>query len=118
MRTLLAISTIMLLGACSLYQSAGRKFLEQQAFEFSGAAAQAHLVGCGQPTVGGSWMKMSQTPAATVYAHETGDFEMRVLPTESEHFACDYRFSSAQEMYEKTNAAIDLTVANLHAQSK
>lgn len=114
MRILLALTTVSLLGACSLYQSAGRKFLEQQALEFSGAAAQAHLVGCGQPAAG-NWMKMTQTPLATVFAHESGGFEMRVLPTENQTFACDYRFASAQEMYEKTSAAIDLTVANLHA---
>ncbi|NJL26295.1 MAG: hypothetical protein HC902_14865, partial [Calothrix sp. SM1_5_4] len=93
----------LLLGACSIYQSEGRKFLEKQAYEFAGKTAQANLLGCQSHTVVGSdWAHMSDSPLAQVYVSESESFELRVFPVEAEDgFACDYRFSSAQEMFEK-----------------
>jgi len=113
MRKLFVLSIATILSSCSLYQSEGRKFLEQQGFEYAGVSAQAYLRDCqeAKPTEG--WVKLTETPLARVYVHETDSFEMRVLPNQDNlsDFHCDYQFPSAKDMMEQTSAAIDLTLA-------
>jgi hypothetical protein len=105
------------LSACSIYQSDGRKFLEKQAYEFAGVDAQQNLLGCqsGSDSSAGQWTQLSHTQLARVFVHETDDFELRVVPITSDDsaFSCDYGFTSAQEMFEKTPAAVDLTILRL-----
>ena len=101
--------SIISLGACSLYQSDARKFLEKQAFEYAGKSASAYLTGCDEELLGEEWLMVSRTDSARIYASEIEEFTMKVK-LQGGTFSCAFRFNSAQEMIEQTPAAIDLTV--------
>lgn len=118
MRKLLWLLTALTTSACSLYQSEGRKFLEKQAFEFAGASAQQFQTACNNEGSSRAWVKISETAHATVFVHDSDGFELRVFPIDDPSgFHCDYSFPSAQEMFEKTEAAVDLTIAMAHSRS-
>lgn len=104
------------LTGCSLYESAGRKFLEKNAYEFAGVTAMANQQSCQGERATAAWVQVNETSLAHVYVHDQGDnFEMRIVPSENNvEFSCDYQFASAQEMFDKTAAAIDLTLVQLH----
>ncbi len=56
----------------------------------------------------------SQTSEAIVYTSELEEFRLRVVPVKATaYYNCTYAFSSAQEMVEKTQDAIDLTLLHL-----
>lgn len=113
MRFLILILTALGLAACSLYQSPGRKFLEKQAYEFAGVSAEAHLTGCQYVPFEREWVELNNTPLARIYTHETAEFQLRVFPLLAAHgFSCDFQFTSAQEMFEKMDAAVDLTISH------
>lgn len=115
MRLFSALFAILALSACSIYRSDGRKFLETQAFEYAGTNAQSNLQGCQIAAPLSQWVQMSQTPLARIFVHDNDSFELRIQPTEtSVDFSCDYQFGSAQEMFEKTSAAVDLTLSRLN----
>lgn len=98
--------------ACSVYQSDGREYLEKNAFQLANSTAQAHLLGCRYGhTNENSWIVIQETNAARVLASENDEFQMRVMPKASAaDYHCDYRFNSAQELYEKSASAIELTL--------
>jgi len=99
--------------ACSLYQSDGRKFLEKQALQFS-RAASVNQQGCGMEAMGEDWMKVSETEMAEVYGNDALDFTLRVVPRSTAgSFHCTYQFSSVQEMMERTDSAIELTLEQM-----
>jgi hypothetical protein len=50
---------------------------------------------------------------ASVYALDGDGFQLRVVPVSDQSFSCDFKFSSAQEMFDRTSAAIDLTMSHL-----
>lgn len=102
-----------LLAACSIWQSPSRKFLEQQAFEYAGVSVSANKTGCQAGASNEGWILLSKGNLANVYEFESQDFELRVVPTADAAFSCDFRFSSAQEMYEKMPDAIDHTITAL-----
>lgn len=103
----------LILGGCSLYQSEGRKFLEKQAIQFSRASA-ANLQSCGLEPVGEEWLKASEDERAGVYSSETREFALKIVPRgESGVFSCTYQFTSVQEMIERTDSAIELTVEQM-----
>lgn len=59
---------------------------------------------------------MQENDLATVSASDadTETFHLRVQPkAASNNYNCEFTFSSAQEMYEKASAAINLTLLNL-----
>jgi hypothetical protein len=99
---------------CSLYQSEGRKYLEKRAFEYAQSTALAHSQGCGYNQSGnpdGQWVVIQETPQAVVKASETENYQVHVeSKLEPAGFSCQYQFDSAQEMYETSKAAIDLTL--------
>ncbi len=100
------------LSGCSLYQSDGRKTLEKNAIGL--ASAQANFISCQAEPLGPEWLKVSQTEEAEVFASEKEDFALTVAPSLSAMpFNCLYRFSSAQEMIERTDSAIEITVHEL-----
>ncbi|MBX3022400.1 MAG: hypothetical protein KF799_12070 [Bdellovibrionales bacterium] len=116
-RGFVAFITVVGLGACSLYQSPGRKFLEKQAFEYAGVKAQAYQMACEQGATLKGWAPFSQSTQAHVFTHETNEFQIRVVTAgDPLPFSCDYQFASAQEMYERVGDAIDLTLAQSHAE--
>ena len=96
---------------CSLYRSEAREFLEKQAFEYAGVAAQANLLGCPVDIENADWTLASETEEARVYLNDEGMYEMQVISNKGDTtFKCMFRFSSAQEMVEKTEDAVDLTL--------
>lgn len=106
------------LTGCSLYQSSGRKALEKNAIGL--ATAAANMTSCQNSLPGTEYLKVSENEDASVYASEREDFAMAVVPSSktATPYSCNYRFSSAQEMIERTDSAIELTIQNfLTAQS-
>ncbi len=109
MFALLALSC----GACSIYQSDGRKFLEKQALQFA-RSASVNQQGCGSEVMGEEWMKTSKTDVAEVYSNDALDFTLRVVPLNADgSFHCTFQFASVQEMMEKTESAVDLTLEQM-----
>jgi hypothetical protein len=113
LKLILAASACFSLCACSVYESEGRKFLEQQGLQFAGVAAQANLLSCSHDAPTSAWVLLEKTEKAQAYARESETYDLRVVPATDSTYSCYYRFSSAQEMYEKTPDAIDLTIHRL-----
>ena len=108
----LALLILPFTSACSLYQSDGRKFLEKQAFEF--AEASANLQSCGKEKMGDEWLKISDSEQAQVYSSENSEFELRVVPLHSgDPFHCTFHFASVQEMVERTDSAVEITLEQM-----
>lgn len=104
------------LSGCSLYQSSGRKALEKNAIGL--ATASANMTSCQNSLPSAEFLRVSENEEAAVYASEREDFTMAVVPAGKAPYSCNYRFSSAQEMIERTDSAIELTIQNfLTAQS-
>ena len=79
-------------------------------------AVQSHLKSCQYSLNGGQWIDLQETELAKVSASDsdTEAFRLRVQPKAStNNYNCEFTFSSAQEMYEKASAAVDLTLLNL-----
>lgn len=101
-----------LISACSVYQSDGRKFLEKSAFEYAGVGA--FVQSCGAEPRGEEWLEASRSDAAIVYISERSDYAMRVDLLEGpEASGCRFRFHSAQEMVERTEDAVEYTLLHL-----
>lgn len=109
MRFLFLLTIAATMSACSIYESDGRKYLEQHAYQFAGVSAQANLLGCQLQSQSTDWVEQSQTPNARIL--ENDGFELRIEPKANPEYGCEFRFSSAQELVEKTNAAIEYTLA-------
>jgi hypothetical protein len=103
------------LGACSVYESGGRKTLEKQAFEIAGVGAQENLTACGYtPAKAGHWMLIQTTDEAKLYAREADTYELRVTAKSTgPNIACLFHFSSAQELYQRSQSALELTLLHL-----
>lgn len=57
------------------------------------------------------WIVIQDTPEAVVTASESDNYQMRVESRlRPAGFSCQYKFDSAQEMYETSLAAIELTL--------
>ncbi len=109
----LLLTMSLVCGACSLYQSDGRKFLEKQALQYS-RSASVNSQGCGSEMMGEDWLKTSETDNADVYSNDSIDFTLRVVPRMTQgSFHCTYQFASVQEMIERTESAIDLTLEQI-----
>jgi hypothetical protein len=101
------------MSGCSLYQSDGRKFLEKQALQFSRAAA-TNLQSCGAEPLSEEWLKTSEDERVEVYASDARDFTLRVVPRTTDGvYSCTYQFASVQEMIERTDSAVDLTLEQM-----
>ncbi len=99
-----------MLSGCSIYQSEARKFLEKQALSYSRVSA-ANLMGCGHEPLTEEWLKTSEDERVEIFASDSRDFSLRVVPRgENGSYSCTYVFSSVQEMMERTDSAIDLTL--------
>ena len=104
------IISISLLTGCSLYESQGRKFLESQAIEFASSAAYANLLNCDTAPSTTAWILFEKNDRAELFTTDNESFELRVTPVLRKQFSCYFRFGSAQEMYEKSSAATELTL--------
>lgn len=110
---LMTITMALGCAACSLYQSDGRKFLEKQAVQYS-RSASVNSQGCGSETMGEDWLKTSETESAEVFSNDAIDYTLRVVPRMTTgSFHCTYQFASVQEMIERTDSAIDLTLEQI-----
>lgn len=107
---ILAISAA--LQGCSVYQSDGRKQLEKNAVGI--ATASANLVSCQHEPMSKDWLKIAETESANVFASEKTEFALKVVPhAASQSFNCAYQFSSAQEMTERMDSAIEIAILEL-----
>lgn len=94
--------------ACSIYQSPGRKYLEQNSYAFAGVAAQPNLLGCDPPSAEIAWQSQSKSEETELYGLDTDAGALRVNLASPE-FGCEFRFSGANERQERTADAIALT---------
>ena len=103
-------STFVFLSACSLYQSPGRKYLEQSSYQFAGLAAAERVADCGEladaPT---DWVLRKRVDEARVWAPPSEDGRLRVEARDSAKRGCDFHFASANEAIDLTDAAIAAT---------
>lgn len=113
MRFLSKSATILLallgsISACSLYQSEGRKFLEKEAFEYSGA--QAYLSSCpGYDVAVADLTLVERTSTAQIFQLPT-ESNVRIVTNSENPYACDYGFATPQERDAILNSAIELTL--------
>jgi hypothetical protein len=111
---LILLTSFIFIAGCSLYQSDGRKFLEKQALDYAGVSAQTNLQGCANETMSEDWQKASETEDAVVLISDKEEFLMRVMPTaRQDGYVCSFKFASAQEMVERTDSAIAITLIHL-----
>jgi hypothetical protein len=108
---LLSIASLVTITSCSVYRSDGRKFLES-GLSTVGVSVQSNWIGCDRlpDVVPGMWEAFESTEQVNVLKGEGELFDMRVIPWRDSDFHCDYRFTSAEEMYKKTEAAIAHTL--------
>lgn len=105
MRHIVTIFVLISTTGCSVYQSDSRKFLEKQALEYAGVAA--YLEACNSPT-NGDWILTNVTDDGySIFTDETKEFRVQV--SSLKNYSCSFKFSSAQEMIEQTDSAIELT---------
>ncbi|MGE4132438.1 MAG: hypothetical protein AB7F86_12420 [Bdellovibrionales bacterium] len=110
MKYLFSLVAFMTLSACSVYQSEGRKFLEKQAFEYTGASA--YLQGCSSGKVASGALISSSATTLSYQASEPA-FHLSVFSRAQTDFACDFQFSSQSELEELAPAAVELTFLHL-----
>ncbi len=97
---------------CSVYQSDGRKILERNLSSI-GVTVQAQFTGCNHDLPQHDWSLLENHADTRLYSSESQTFALRVTATEDESFSCYYTFSSAQDMYERLQAAREHTLAQL-----
>ena len=119
-RLLFILPFVGLLAGCSVYRSQGRQFLESNGLQPFGSNnfAASNVVDCNREQTTAAWVMLQKTQNAEIFALEGEDYQMRVNPMIDDSFNCYFRFSSAQEMYQKTGAAVDLTLAELNSAPK
>lgn len=93
-----------------MYESEGRKFLESQALELASSPAFVNLVNCDKGPSTTTWVFLENNDRAELFTSETESFDLRVTPLTRKVFSCYFHFASAQEMYEKSFAATELTL--------
>lgn len=93
------IFSTLLLTACSIYRSDGRKFLEERAYEYSGASAYAALRSC-QPTAEEQGTTLiSESTLSRAVRVEGGDTpSLRIIPRSGRPFSCDYGFTNDADL--------------------
>jgi len=103
---------IPLLSACSLYESSGRKFLEQEGQSFAQNGATSAFAGCGKKTAARSsdWTLFEKSNDADVYQSENEGYQLLVEPVVNNDVQCLFKFQSAAEMYQDSASAIDISL--------
>lgn len=97
-----------------MYESDGRKRVAKYGVRGPNGEATANLVGCRHAPLDTQWMKVSTTPEAEVFTSDQGEYLLSVVPKHTNYpYHCTYQFDSAQEMVERTDAAIELTLLNM-----
>lgn len=96
---------------CSVYESDGRKFLERR-LDSIGVSVQGNFTHCDHETTE-SWTLLEKREDSWAYSSDDDGFALKVATTEDPTFNCYFKFNSAQEMYEKVQAACDKTVQEL-----
>jgi hypothetical protein len=110
----LTASTV-ILSACSIYQSDGRKFLEKRAYEYAGV--EGFREQCQEPAETANLAVIGGDSRAQVFAleaSETAPNRMRVVVLGDRPYGCDYGFTNPDEMTSKIPPAIELTVDRLN----
>ncbi len=98
-------------GACSLYQSEGRKFLESQAFEYAGV--QANLKSCDTLGAGPGGELRFTNERADVFQRPDQPLTIRVIPRAHEPQACEFQFNDPTELDDRLPLAIEFTWQHL-----
>jgi hypothetical protein len=97
---------------CSVYESDGRKFLERN-LDSIGVSVQSNLTRCDHEPTQESWTLLEERADSVVYSSDEEGFRLKITTTLDPAFNCYFKFSSAQEMYEKVQAACERTVQEL-----
>ena len=110
----IALLLPLFLSACSLYESDGRKFLENN-LSTIGVKISAYVEKCDfEPVSLEDWQSIKSTEDAQVFAGGEG-YQLRVLPLADMTFHCDYRLPNAKSLFEHSADAAADTVQRLKA---
>jgi hypothetical protein len=106
-----------LISGCSIYESDGRKFLEDNAIQLhDGTLSSSNVKGWGPTDSTTAWVSLEKTPQAEALVNEGSGFELQVTPLAQSQSSCFFQFSSEQERNEKLAAAIDYSLHQSPAQ--
>jgi hypothetical protein len=114
-------SMVVLTSGCSIYQSEGKKILNQQAFALAGAA----LLACGdlgQTQDGGPWRReredaenqSAEGPSAVkIWSIQTKNVDILIQPIEHNiaGFGCHFLFRNEESFQQARGEAIELTLS-------
>lgn len=96
-----------MLSGCSVYESDGRKYLEQTGLTFSHKSGQSAYIACSTEVPEGNWVAFEKTENAQLSTNDSENFELLVTPIGLNAINCYFKFSSAREMYENSSSAED-----------
>lgn len=127
MKYLITIAALFATAACSVYESPGRKFLEQSGMTYPWCHVTADqtmceysataLVKCGNEAPTKKWELMEKNERADVYMSEGDSYDMRIVPAGDPSYSCWFRYASAEEMFQTADTSIDLTLYHLSGDS-
>ena len=98
------------LTACSLYQSKGRKFLEDSAYEF--AKVSAYAVSCGQAEFSNDWQELKRTDQTVAYELLESDSVHLQITNLTSSRSCAFTFNSEKQMQKYLDQATEYTLLN------
>ena len=77
-------------------------------------SASVNQLGCGSAPLSDEWQKSYQDDEAIVYGSDRQDYVLKVAPiAENGKYHCTFKFESVQEMIERTDSAIYLTMEQM-----
>jgi hypothetical protein len=107
------LASLLLITGCSLYESESRKFLEKQAFEYAGTAAQANLVSCQNASYSDEWQFAGFSGRTDTYVRRDDAMVVQMVPRTRRELSCIFRFQSRDEFNDKFADAEALTEQHL-----
>lgn len=111
-RSSLFIAALMFLGACSLYQSDGRKYMEKEASSVAGISAADNFQYCTEMTDSQPWVPWLETTEVVLLKNASESFELLVAPKNSNSH-CQFLFSSEEELIKRWPSAEKISLQYL-----
>ncbi len=110
-RFALALLPFLLLG-CSVYRSEGRRYLEEYALD-PNVIEQKFFQGCTTNNEVSSYSPWSSDERALTYVAHSDPARLRVIPLKQQQqdMACDFQFTSAQELSQLAELSIQISIA-------
>ncbi len=96
------------IGACSIYQSEARKFLESNAYDYAGVSAEAHVVSCASPAaLTSDDLEPEAHESALIYRLSPVNIRVMVLDST---YSCDYAYEASTDADAGLEGAVEYTL--------